>query len=278
MAHAQVNDQPAHQRAQAIAQAHAAHCGPQHIDRPPAPAIRAEFVQAQQPEPEHHQRKRRAVVQPAFAGQAKTQAVPVAGVRHLHVRRQHRVGGGQNGAQQHSSAQRQIQGIDTNGGDGPHCQQHRHRGQLHRNTPARIAQRQFKLHAAVEQRQQHGHLGHALQQGGVFKSVQCDQVPAQGSYRHTQRQVQHGGTERQARQKRAGQCHAHQQHAGNQASDGEQVWRYQWHERWACWLGMEAVMIMPTRLAHMPCPIILNGRDVLSASAPGVRLTSNRRK
>jgi hypothetical protein len=97
---------------------------PQHIHPQPLPAAVAQFVHAEQTEPEHHERKRRAVIQPALAGQAEAQAVAIIRLVHLNIRGEHRVGRGQNAAEQNSRPQRQRKQIDTDPRDQAHRQGH----------------------------------------------------------------------------------------------------------------------------------------------------------
>ena len=221
MTHAKVNDGPTDQRAQQVAQAQTARDGPEHIHRPPAPATFTQFVQAKQAQAQHHQGKSRAIVQPAFTGQAKTQPVTVAQVGHLHVRSQHRIGRRQDGPKQHRRAEGQAQTEHAKRGDGSHRDQHRHGRELHRNAPAPVAQWQFEFHTGGEERDQHGHFGQALQQHGVFQGIEPEQPQTQGADCHTCPQVKHGGAQRQTGNEGAAQRHGNQQQAGSDAAERE---------------------------------------------------------
>ena len=62
--------------------------------------IRAEIVQAEQTEPEHHERERRSVIQASLRCEAETQTVTVIRLEYLYVRREDRVRRGENRAEQ----------------------------------------------------------------------------------------------------------------------------------------------------------------------------------
>src|SRR5215203_4591447 len=82
---------------------------PDEIDREPAPPERAELVMSEQAEAEHDEREGGAVVETGFAGETEAKSVPVFGIGHLHVRGEHRIGGGEDRAEEDRGAEREVE-------------------------------------------------------------------------------------------------------------------------------------------------------------------------
>ena len=89
-------------------------------------------------------------------------------------------------------------------------------GQPHRHPPARVAQRGAQLEPGGEQRDDHRHLGDALQQRRLLHRVHVEEVQRQRAHQHARRQVDHGHRERQPLHQRAGDRQQHQQRADDQ--------------------------------------------------------------
>ena len=146
---AQVEHEPAHARcpaAQPIAQP--PRDGPHHVHRQPAPAHRPISCSPQQPQPEHHERKGRAVVEPGLAGQREAQPVAVARIVHLHVGGEHRVGGRQDRRPAAPPRPAAARAADADHRDQRHRDHHRHR-QPQRREPARSRKPALILSPAV---------------------------------------------------------------------------------------------------------------------------------
>ena len=237
MVGAQIDDRAAHAEAEQPADRQPTADGPQHVDRPPAPAPIAQVVQRQQAQAEHDERERRAVVQAALAGQAEAQAVAVAGFVDLHLRGQHRVGRREDGAEQHGRAERQFEQPVADRGDGAYRRQHRDRRELHRDAPTSIRERQFELEAGREERDQHRDLGQPFDQVRVAQRVQLHQVEAGRADAPADRQVQHRRTQRQPRDERAAHRHRDQQHADHDAEEREGRRLSHARARAPCWVA-----------------------------------------
>src|SRR5450755_1479793 len=151
-------DGGAHQGADADARRDA----PGHIDRLPAPAGAAEIVQAEQAEAEQHEGKRRAVVEPGLASQGEAQAVAVAGLGHLHVGGEHRVGRREDAAEEDGGAHREAEHGHAEGRDEGDRDEHRDDGQTKRRPPAAVAEAGAHLQPRREKRKQDDDLGQYL--------------------------------------------------------------------------------------------------------------------
>ena len=106
----------------------------------PAPAVRAQVMQAEQAQAQHHEREGDAVVQAPFAGQAEAQAVAVAGLQYLDIGGQNRVGGREDGAEQDGGAQRKTQAQHPEYCNQHYRDRHRNEGESHRQAPAPVRQ------------------------------------------------------------------------------------------------------------------------------------------
>ena len=112
-----------HPRADGKADPQAANRAPRQIDHHPAPAKGADVVQAEQSQTQEDERKCGAVVEPALAGQRKTQVVAVVRTAQLHVGRQHGIRGRERRSQQQCKSWRQSQPpmpSSRDAGDGQH--------------------------------------------------------------------------------------------------------------------------------------------------------------
>ena len=207
--------QSAHQRAQCAADGQAATHRPHHVDQEPAHTPFPERVQAQQTEAKHDKRKGGAVVEAAFSRQSDAKAAAVLRVSHLHVGGQHRVRGRQNGAQQHGRAQGQAQ-RNPGQRDEPYRQHHRAHGQTQREQPAPIVELDAELETDREQRHDNHDLGQMLEQLRVGDWVEAGQTQPERADGQTYWKVEHGGAERQMLERRAAQCHQHQQASHDQ--------------------------------------------------------------
>jgi hypothetical protein len=151
VAHPKVQHQPAHQRAKCGPDEKPAADRPYDVDQEPAHAPVAERVQAQQTEAEHDEGKGGAIVEAAFSCQGDAKPAAVFRVGHLHVGGQHRVGGRQDGAQQHGRAQGQAQ-RDSGQSDEPDREHHRAHRKTQRQQPAPIIEFDAELQPDGEQR------------------------------------------------------------------------------------------------------------------------------
>ena len=102
----QIEHELTDQDAEEPTNAEAGGAGPEDVDRDPAPAPLPEVVQPQEPQAEHHEGEGGAVVHPRLAGEREAQAVAIGRTFHLHVRGEHRVGGGEDRPEQHGRAER----------------------------------------------------------------------------------------------------------------------------------------------------------------------------
>ena len=221
VAAAQVHHQAAGGRAEQAADRNPGNGRPQQVDRPPAGCTRAQVVQAQQAEPEHHERERRAIVQPALAGQAEADAVRVRPGLRAHVGGQHRIGRRQDRPQQHCRAQRQAEQPVTDGGHHRDHRRHRHKGEPQRQPPAPVAQRHAEAETDGEERDQQPEFGQPLEQFSVKIRVGAQHVGPVRAEQPAEREVDHRAAQRQPIEQRAGQHHRDQQHADEQRPFGE---------------------------------------------------------
>ena len=194
---------------------------PEHVDREPAPAEAADVVQPEQAEAEQHQREGGAVVQPGLAGQREAEAVAVAGLGHLHVGGEHRIGRREDAAEQDRRAERQAEREHADAGDQRHGDEHRQDRQAQRQQPAAVAKAGAHLQARAEQRQQDDDLGELLERLGLGARRERGPAEPERADRRADGEVQHRGAERQPRQQRIAERHDDQQQADDGRPDGD---------------------------------------------------------
>ncbi|MEJ7728580.1 MAG: hypothetical protein WKG00_05145 [Polyangiaceae bacterium] len=112
---------------------------PQDIYDHPSPPCRAELVQAEQPHAQEHHREGRSIVEACLPRRREPQAIPVAGMRHLHLRGEHRIGGREDAAKQDRRPQRHAQDEPGDRRHQRYRDEHREGGQAQRRHPSAIA-------------------------------------------------------------------------------------------------------------------------------------------
>jgi hypothetical protein len=124
-------------------------------------------------EPEDDEREREAVVQPRLGGdrEVRLPLVLLAGRPDAHVAREHGVGRGERGAEHDGRRPREAHRGRAEHGDGDDRQRHHQAEQARDGRPARPRQVAVELQPGREERQDHGELGQALDDGGVVDRV-----------------------------------------------------------------------------------------------------------
>ena len=106
-------------------------------------------MRTHQPEPQHDEGERGAVIQSGFSSQTEADRFGIVLVRDLHVRRKDGIGRREQRAKQHGRTQRQTESGHRERGDTSDGEHHRDRRQQNRRTPAAIGSRQPQLQPAV---------------------------------------------------------------------------------------------------------------------------------
>ena len=102
---------------------------PREINRQPVPAVRPKLACTHEPEPEHDERERRAVIQTRFSSQTEADRFGIVLVLDLHVRCKDGIGRREQRAQQHGRAPGQTESGDRERGDTSDGEQHRDGGE-----------------------------------------------------------------------------------------------------------------------------------------------------
>ena len=162
-------------------------------------------MQPKQAQTQHHKRKRAAVIHAGFTRQGKAQLVAVVRVAGLHVRGQHGVGGRQDCPQQDACAHRQVQQQAGVGRHQANTDNHRHRCQQHRRTPAGKGHRRGHFDPGRKQGDQHHHFGQRLKQLGLFERVEVKHIEHGRPHSQAHEQIHNGGRHGQVFEQRGAQ-------------------------------------------------------------------------
>ena len=163
-------------------------------------------------EAEHDEGERDAVVQAAFAGECEAQQVVVAGIVHLDVVGQHRIGRGEDRREQQRRPPAKLQDVDAEQREERNGRQHGEEAEAQRYGPELLEYAEPQTQADGEQGDQQRDFGDGSQQMRVGDDIEAQQVDAGRPEGVADREVEHGGANGQAPQRR--RCHAHKHEHG----------------------------------------------------------------
>ncbi len=205
MPRAQVDRQLADQSPEQVTEAQARRHRPQQpVQGPVADPAGRQAALFDQQQAEDDEGKGGAVVEAGLAGQPVAHVVAVTRVVDLHQAGEHRVGGCEDGADQHGDAPGQPEEVMTERGDPGDAGQHHRPGQHVGALPGRVAQRHAQLQTADEQRHQHGDFGEVLHPAGDVQEFHFPQADAELADQQAEAQVDQRGGDRQPAQ--IGRC------------------------------------------------------------------------
>ncbi|MNF88225.1 hypothetical protein D3C84_707140 [compost metagenome] len=145
----------------------------QALERPviePGGRITAALLDKQQPQ--DHEGKRYAIVEPGLPGQTEAHGVVVLGIVDLHQRGQYRVGRGQNRADQQGRPPRQVEGVMQQQADTNDAQDHHRSREPKSHAPFAVPEGQAQLESTDEQRKEHRDFRQVLHPIGGILDVQ----------------------------------------------------------------------------------------------------------
>lgn len=126
--------------------------------------------------------------------------------------REHRIGGGENGTEQHGRARGQVQHPPGERGDQPHRQGHGQEGQAGRQHPAAVEAGDAHLEPDREEGNEDGDLRKRLEKVGGERRIGRNDGESTGAQQIAHGEIDHGAAERESGQLCAHQHHRDEQH------------------------------------------------------------------
>ena len=138
-------------------------------------------MKAAQPEPEHDEGKRRAVVESRLARERDAEAVAVARIRDLNLRGEDRIRRSEHRSEKDRDAEGKSEHRHADGRDQADRHRHRDEREANRLAPQKIARIEPQLQTGAEERDDDRDLGEALEERGILERMEVEQIRAFGA-------------------------------------------------------------------------------------------------